>query len=190
MAKIIPFEKRSSKRPDSLITSTPWEFRRACWKSKYFIQMLKVHWNGLEYRQGNGRELPPHFVLRNGLAHTIHGIYVYRNNQDKMKEVYYLAGLVDCMINRTNPVMRTDLIRDIYKKIRDLKRILHINWYGPMDRVLFPIDIRFFNLLAYEKSLSRAETLKELYGLIRGGTDDMFQVLSAEYIFFTPNERS
>lgn len=190
MAKVIPFEKRLSKRPDSLITACPWEFRRACWKGTHFVQMLKVHWNGFECRQGNLRDMPPHVVLKNGLAHTIHGIYIYRHNQDKMKEVYYLAGLIDCMINRVNPVLRTDLIRDMYKKIRDLKRILHINWYGPMDRVLFPIDIRFFDHVTYEDSLSKAETLKELYELIRGGTDGMFRVLSSEYIFFTPNERS
>jgi hypothetical protein len=190
MAKVIKFEKRSPKEHDSLITSSPWEFRKAVWRDKHFIQVLKIHWNGFEYRRGNEKDVPPHFVLKNGLAHTIHGIYAHRNNKDKMKEVYFLAGLIDCMINRINPVLRTDLIRDMYKKIRDLKRVLNINWYGHMDRVLLPIDIRFFDHLKYENGLSEAATLKELYDLIMKGTDEMFHVLSSEYIFFTPNERS
>lgn len=189
MAKVIPFEKRSSNRPDSLITSSPWEFRRPCWKGTHFIQMLKSHLNDCP-RRGDGKDMPPHVVLRNGLAHTIRGIYTYRANRDRMMEVYYLAGLIDCMINRTNPVLRTDLIRDMYGKIRGLKRILHINWYGHMDRVLLPVDPRFFDHTAYENRLSGAGTLKELYDLIRGGTGDMFHILSSEYIFFTPSERS
>lgn len=190
MARVIPFKKSSSKGSDSLITSSPWEFRRAPWKGKHFVQMLKVYWDGFEYHPAEEKTIPPHYLLKNGLAHTIHGIYIYRNNPDKMKEVYYLAGLIDCMINRINPVLRTDLIRDIYKKIRDLKKNLNMNWYGRMDQVLFPIDIQFFDHFKYEEGLKKANTLKELYDLISRGTDEMFHVLSSEYIFFTPNERS
>jgi len=120
------------------------------------------------------------------MAYTIQGIYINRNNERNMREVYYLAGLMDCMINQINPLLRTDLIRDIYKKAMDLKRILNLNWYGQIDQVLFPIDIRFYNQLEYREALSRARTMKDLYGFIREGTDEMFDILSLEYIFYTP----
>jgi len=194
MAKIIPLKERLETVPDNLITLKPWEFRRADWETKHFIQMLRSQSAGLEkhrnevYKRGDKRiwHLPGHFALKGGMGYTIHSLYSYRNNEEKMREVYYLAGLIDCMINQVNPLLRTDLIRGIYKKIVTLKKILGANWYGPMDQVLFPIDSRFYNHLEYQETISSAKTMKEFYGLIRKGTEEMFDILSLEYIFYTP----
>ncbi len=188
MAKIIKFENKPAKGPDNLITSKPWEFRRADWNTRHFIQMRKSFWEEFENQHENEGKMPSHFILKGGMAHTIHGIYMYRNNAERMRDVYYLAGLIDCMINRINPLLRTDLIRDIYKKIGLLKKILNINWYGHLDRVLLPIDPGFFNHVQYEDSLSAAKTMKELYDLIRDGANNMFDILSSKYIFFAPGE--
>ena len=92
------------------------------------------------------------------------------------------------MINQINPILRTDLIRDMYKKIQDLKNNLKVNWYGHIDHVLFPIDVRFYNHQEYEDELSRSKSLKEIYNLIRKGTNEMFDILSTEYVFFTPGD--
>jgi hypothetical protein len=76
----------------------------------------------------------------------------------------------------------------MYSKITTLKRILEVNWYGPMDQVLFPIDPRFYDHKEYRERLSGTGTMKDLYRLIRQGTDEMFDILSSKYIFFTPGE--
>ena len=188
MARIIKFEKKTGKTPDNLITASPWEFRRSYWKGKYFIQVQRAHWNPSEHPEGKHPEIPPHDVLRGGMAHTIHGLYTQREDTKKMREVYYLAGLIDCMINRVNPILRTDLIRDMYNKIIRLKKALHTNWYGHIDHVLLPIDVRFFDQRSYELKLSGTWTMKELYDLIRQGTNEMFAILSREYIFFVPTK--
>ena len=187
MAEIIKFKKKPENVPDNLVTLKPWEFRRANWESKYFVQMLRSHWNRLERQWKEGAQIPSHFALKGGMAHTIQGIYAYRNNREKMKEVYYLAGLIDCMINQVNPILRTDSIGDIYRKVTTLKMILEINWYGHIDQVLFPIDNRFYNHLEYRDRLSRAGTMEELYHQIRDGIEEMFNILSSKYIFFTPS---
>jgi len=188
MGKVINFGKKPETIPDSLITSNPWEFRRAYWDSRYFIQILKTRWERIEIREEKSMKLPSHFLLKDSMADTIHGIYKYRNNIEKMKEVYYLAGLIDCMINQTNHLLRTDLVKGMYNKITTLKSILHINWYGHMDQVLLPIDVRFFNRDEYRDGLSEAGTMKKLYRIIREGTDKMFDILSSKYIFFTPGK--
>jgi hypothetical protein len=188
MAEIITFRKRANEGPGDLITAAPWEFRRAGWKSRFFIQMPKSSGERLFKGQENPQNLPPHFVLMGGMAHTIQGIYGFRQDREKMRAVYYLAGLIDCMINQVNPLLRTDLIRDIYKRITSLKKVLDVNWYGHMDQVLLPLDGRFFDLEKYRGGLYRAETMKGLYDLIREGTHEMFDVLAAQYIFFTPGE--
>jgi hypothetical protein len=194
MGEIIKLKEKDEGPPDNLIASEPWEFRRADWESKHFIQMLKSQSAKLEnhrkeiYQRGEKGvwHLPAHFTLRGGMAYTIQAIYTNRNNERKMREVYYLAGLIDCMINQVNPLLRTDLIRDMYKKVMALKNELNINWYGQLDQVLFPVDDHYYSAIAYRQTLSRARSMKELYHLIREGIDEMFDILSLEYVFYSP----
>ena len=196
MGKIIAFKDKKNGPPDNLIISKPWEFRRADWYSRHFIQMLRSQSTIFENHRKEIYEkgfkgiwhLPPHLVLKNGAAHTIQHLYGFRFNESKMRETYYLAGLIDGMINQVNPLLRTDLVRDLFNKIMTLKKILCVNWYGQIDQVLLPIDPQFFNHVQYRASLSKAMSMKEFYDLIREGMDKMFEIFSCQYIFFTPGK--
>ena len=193
MGKVIHFKDKGSP-PDNLITAKPFEFRAADWESGHFIQMLKSQSVALEKHRKEIQErgeagvhhLPPHYVLGGSMAYTIRSIFLCRSNEDKMREVYYLAGLMDCMINRVHPLLRTDNIGEMYKKIITLKTLLCANWYGSLDQVLFPLDIQFYDDGEYRDRLSCATNMKELYHLIREQTDEMFDILSLEYVFYTP----
>jgi hypothetical protein len=194
MGKVINFKESKGSTPDNLISSRPWEFRRADWQSGHFIQMLRSQSGVLEkhrkevYENGDGRvyHLPPHFVLSGSMAFTIQGLFRYRENEEKMRQVYYLAGLIDCMIHQVTPVLRTEAIKEMYRKITTLKALLGMNWYGSMDQVLFPLDAQFHEETEYRGSLARASTMKELYSLIKGGAEEMFEILSHEYTFYAP----
>lgn len=194
MGRVIDLEERRNRPPDNLISSKPMEFRRAMWDNSEFIMMLRPFSEGLERRRAiNFREgragvssLPPHHVLRGGMSHTVRGLYLNRESESAMKEVYYLAGLVDCMINQVSPLLRTDLIRDLYRKVLELKQALNVSWLGPIDQVLFPVDSQFYNFAEYRESLRRAQSLKELYEAIQEGVGDMFSILCANYVFYTP----
>ena len=191
MAKIIPFQRKPAS---TLITEKPLEFRRADWESAYFLQMLKSESEKLEQHRKEVHEaggsgvwhLPPHYVLRGGMECTIAGLYRNRENDEKMREAYYLAGLVDCMINQVNPLLRTGLIHELYQKVATLRSILRINWYGPIDQVLFPLDTHIYNEAEYRASLAAAREISELYQVIRKGTEEMFDILSLEYCFYVP----
>ncbi len=193
MGKVIHFKDKGVP-PDNLITAKPFVFRAADWESGHFIQMLKSHADDLEkhrkelFERGEAgvQQLPPHYVLGGSMAYTIRSIFLYRSNEEKMREVYYLAGLVDCMINRVHPLLRTENIAEMYKKIVTLKTLLSANWYGSLDQVLFPLDMHFYDDGEYRDRLSRATNMKELYHVIREQTDDMFDILSLEYVFYTP----
>lgn len=196
MAKILQFKEGAGSPPDNVITLKPWEFRVADWQSRDFIQMLKSQSAKLEahrkevYEKGlRVSQLPPHFPLRGSMAYTIQGIFSYRSNEPKMREVYYLAGLIDCMINRVTPLLRTEAIKEIYKKVMTLKAFLNMTWYSSFDQVLFPLDFQFFNEYEYRNMLSGATSVHELYRLIREGTDEMFDILALEYTFYTPARR-
>jgi hypothetical protein len=194
MGKVIKFKESKGSVPDNLITSRPWEFRRADWESGHFIQMLRSQSRVLEKHRkevhdtGDGRvyHLPPHFVLSGSMAFTIQGLFRYRENEEKMREVYYLAGLIDCMIHQVTPLLRTEAIKEMYGRITTLKALLGMNWYGSIDQVLLPIDSQFHSDTEYRGSLAKAPAMKELYRLIKEGTEEMFVILSHEYTFYTP----
>jgi len=195
MGDIIDFHPRQRTPPNDLICSRPFEFRRSDWVSAHFVQMLKSQSEKIQaqrediYRKGERgiRHLPPHFSLRGGLSQTIRCLYSCREDEERMCNVYYLVGLMDCMVNQVNPVLRTDLLRDMYKKVFHMKRELDIHWYGPLDQVLLPIDAQFHSERKYRSRLNQAETLKELYEVIRVGSEEMFDILSREYVFYCPN---
>ena len=194
MARIIDLEARRNRPPDNLITSRPLEFRRAGWDNTDFVIMLRSQSELLEKRRGeNLREgrpgvqsLPPHFVLRGSMAYTARGLYLHKENEETMRDVYYLAGLVDCMINQVSPLLRTNVIRAMYRKVSTLKQTLNVNWYGPIDQVLFPLDSRFFNFAEYRNALTNAGNLQQLYRAVREGIERMFAILAGEYVFYTP----
>jgi len=65
-----------------------------------------------------------------------------------------------------------------------------VNWYGPIDQVLFPLDIQFYNELEYRQVLTETKEMSLLYRVIREATDEMFDILSLEYCFYTPGRIS
>ena len=192
MGNIIHLRPDLDGPPGNLITSSPWEFRKAAWKTTCFVRMPKSQSAKLEreHKESHIRpssfNIPPHFSLEGSAAQTIRAMYAYRENEKKMREVYYLIGLMDCMINQVNPLLRTDLLRDMYKKVVIMKQDLNIRWYGPLDRVFLPVDSMLYNEPKYRSSLNSAHTMKELYQAIRNGTDEMFDVFSMEYVFYCP----
>ena len=198
MSKIIHLKEKRDTPPHNLLSSKPWEFRRADWENKYFLQILRSQSAKLEkhraevYQKRIQRisQLPIHFVLKGGMTYTIQGVFNYRNNEEKMREIYYLAGLMDGMINQISPLLRTDHIKDIYRKVLTLRKILNVNWYGHLDQVLFPIDTFLYNPVKYREKLSGATSMKDFYRIIREGTDEMFDILSLEYVFYTPGREA
>jgi hypothetical protein len=187
MAEIITLHKKPDVKQGDLITARPWEFRRAPWRSNHFIQVARADWHP-NNPESQRTITSPHYVLKGSLADTILGMYSHRNNADRMKEAYYLAGLIDCLVNQVNPLLRTFLINDIYKKISCLKELLNLNWYGHIDNVFLPLASSLYNREKYREGVTNSRTLKDLYTLIRKGTGEMFDILSQEYVFFTPGD--
>ncbi|RLB43422.1 MAG: hypothetical protein DRH12_03000 [Deltaproteobacteria bacterium] len=183
---------------DNLIVKQPFEFRRSGWQSSFFIEMTKKQSESLEQQHNllreQGREasiqLPPHHSLQGGVAGTIGALFAYRNDEAKMRDVYYLAGLVDCLINQVNPILRTAMLRDVFNKVHDLKNRLRVSWSSTLDHVLLPIDTVFFNEMEYRRNLATADTLKALYKTIEDGTQEMFDILSSEYVFYCPHRQT
>ena len=186
MGKVIDLKSRRKKPPEDLPASGPWRFQKALWRTSHFIQMRLSVAETLEPKPEGLTTLPPHFSLEGGMSFTIRSLYANRKDEIKMREIYYLIGLTDCMINQVHPILRTDLLWAMYKKVFSMKEALKVHWHGNLDQVLLPLDFEFYDDVSYRASLGKAETMKELYTAIREGTDEMFDILSLEYVFFSP----
>ncbi len=194
MGKILYLQPKSQDISDNLIISKPWEFRKPYWKTARFVQMSRSHSVDLECRirddydewKTNNMNVPAHISLTGGRADTIRSMYAFREDEGSMREIYYLAGLIDCMINQVNPILRTDILRSMYKMVFTIKKKFNIHWYGPLDQVLLPVDPKLYDVSKYRSLLNGAKTMKEIYQVIRKGTNIMFDIFSIEYVFYYP----
>ncbi len=191
MGKLIPFKKEGAIN-ENLITSTPMEFRRARWSTLHFVQMRRSLSERYEVEFLQSKEaaaIPPHFVLDKGLEYTISGLFSYRTQLERMREVYLLAAMVDLLINKVSPILRTDLIRGVYNRVFELKNRLNVFWAGTIQQVLLPIEPALYSEEDYRASLAMAKNLKDLLELVKEASEEMFLILSKEYVFYCPNPR-
>jgi hypothetical protein len=195
MAKIIPFED-GRKDDDNLICLKPLEFRRGDWLKGQVIQCLRQEAEKYQAHRrqalvGGHRHLsfvPEHFKLAGGSDYTVLGLYRWRRESLQTRELYRLAGLMECVVNSTSPVLRTDLLRSLYKTIMDLRRRLNMSWLGGSNQFLLPLHPHLYERARFFDKISHTHTLKDLYAVVDQETTVQFDQLAAEYVFYLPQQ--
>ena len=193
MGKIIPFFKDDTDT-SNIITAKPLQLRWADWKGGSPILVLKGDAAKFElHRQAviSGQHshisyVPNHISIKNGMESTLNALLRYREQPDKMLEIYFLAGLMECLITVPQPVLRTALIRSYYQKVFDLKNKLNVRWHSRASSFLFPIMAIHYSYAVFLKKLSEADTLKKLLKEIHRGVEEQFCILGREYVFYIP----
>ena len=193
MGKIIPFFKDDPTR-SNIITANPLQMRWADWEGGNSILVLKEDAVKFELHRRavlNGEHshisyVPNHISIKNGMESTLNALLRYKEQPDKMQEIYFLAGLMECLINVPQPVLRTALIRSYYQKVFDLKNKLNVRWHSRATSFLFPMRTTHYSHTDFHKKLSEADTLQKLLGEIRQGVEEQFFILGKEYVFYIP----
>ncbi len=193
MAKIIDFEN-GRKADDNLICRKPLEFRRGDWRQGQVLQCIRSEAEKYQSHRcqaiNNGHRhlsfVPEHFSLVNGCDYTVMGLYRWRESEEQAREFYRLAGLMECVVNSTSPLLRTDLLRSFYKTIIDLRRSLNFSWRGDSSQFLLPLHPHFYRRSHFFDQVLKADTLKVLYDTVNRETTVQFDLLAAEYVFYLP----
>ncbi|MEJ2363894.1 MAG: hypothetical protein P8017_04295 [Deltaproteobacteria bacterium] len=193
MAKIIDFED-SRKDDDNLICRKPLEFRRGDWRQGHILQCLKSEAEKYQDHRrqaiSNGhshiRFVPEHFSLVGGCDYTVMGLFRWRENEELAREFYRLAGLMECVVNSTSPLLRTDLLRSLYKTILELKKSLNFSWKGDSSQFLLPLHENLYRRSRFFDQILQANTLKALYKTLDREIGIQFDLLAAEYVFYLP----
>ncbi len=193
MAEIIDFRKKNGL-PSNIISSSTFHFRWADWDSGSPIQCTikeaeKYEKHRIETIQKGHQHIsfvPNHFTLTGGYYYTVRGIFTYRDDEPKALEVYLLAGLMECVVNSTAPILRTDLLRSVYNKILSLKDSLKIRWQGNINHFLLPIHPGFYGPGLFLSKLNTCQTLNDLYKTIKMETRKQYDIVKAQYVFYLP----
>lgn len=193
MARIIRFED-GRKDDDNLICRKPLEFRRGDWRQGHVLQCLRSE---AEKYQSHRKKVitdghshlsfvPEHFSLVGGCDYTVMGLFKMREQEEQARDFYRLAGLMECVVNSTSPLLRTDLLRGLYRTIMDLRRSLNFSWKGDSTQFLLPLHPHFYRRSYFFEQIHQADTLKVLYANVEQETRVQFDLLAAQYVFYLP----
>jgi hypothetical protein len=194
MAKIIQFEDGRKIINDNLICRKPLEFRRGDWDKGQVLQCLrdeaKKYQSHRRQALTNGhrhiRFVPESFSLVGGSHYTVMGLYRLRQQEKQARELYRLAGLMECVVNSSSPLLRTDLLRGVYKTIMTLRQDLDFSWKGDSSQFLLPLHPHLYQRSHFFAQLNQAGTIKALYDAVIRETGIQFDLLEAEYVFYLP----
>jgi hypothetical protein len=192
MADIIDLTSRF-KPENNLIAVSPLEFRKSEWLSGNAIMCTREESAKVEAQRRKSisqrppvRLVPNHVALDGGYHYTCLFLFRFRDDEKRMRRLYYLAGLMECVNKAPSPVLRTDLVRRFFKIIKEEREELNVAWKGNVTDFLLPIDPEHYDPWAFLDALSNAQSLKDLFDVIEKETNFQFDILSGNYVFYVP----
>lgn len=192
MADIIDLTSRLNP-VHNLIAVSPLEFRKGEWLSGSAILCTREESEKIESQRKKSipdRPLmtlvPNHRVLDGGYHYTCLWLFRLRDDEKRMRRLYRLAGLMECITSAPSPVLRTDLVRRFFKIINEEREKLGVSWKGNVRSFLLPLRIEHYDRAVFFEAVSSAPSLKELLDGIERETDSQFDILAANYVFYVP----
>ena len=194
MAELIDLTQRLPNL-DNLIVPAPLEWRRADWLTGFVMQCTREESKRFEvhrleaYRVEGHKHIgtvPNHFRLDGGYHFTVMGLFHHREDEAAMRQVYYLAGLMEAVTNAPSAILRTDLLRRVYQTIMEERERLGVIWRGHVRNFLLPLHADHYNSNLLFHRIGSAESLKDLYQQIQAETDAQFKILAQCYVFYLP----
>lgn len=195
MADVIDMTRRFQNL-ENLIARRPLEWRRGDWQAGYALMCTREESARFESHRQEALQVkghrhigcvPNHLKLDGGYHYTVLGLFRHRDDEAMMRRVYLLAGLMECVTGASSPILRTDLLRRIYKSILEERERLQILWRGNARHFLLPLYASHYNPNLFFHRIASAETLKDLYESIQAETDRQFDILSQFYVFYLPD---
>lgn len=194
MADVIDLSDKLPKK-SNLIASRPMEFRRADWHGGHILMCTReesalYEAHRIEAFRTPGHQhiafVPNHDILDGGYHFTVIGLYRFRDDESKMRRIYRLAGMMECVTNAPSAILRTDLLRRFYKSIIEERDELNMVWRGNVLHFLLPLAPRYYSPDIFLHRIANAESLKDLYAVIQTEANTQFDILAQYYVFYFP----
>jgi hypothetical protein len=190
MADIIDFSSRL-KSEKNLIAAAPLEFRIGGWLTVSAILCTREESAKLEAQRRKAASVsivPSHFRLDGGYHWTSLWLLRFRKDEQKMRRLYRLAGLMECVTKAPSPVLRTDLVRRFFKIINEEQEKLNVSWKGNAVEFLLPLLPEHYDMSVFREVVRNASSLKALLVGIEEEANCQFDVLAGCYVFYVPEK--
>ena len=191
MADIIDLSSRL-KPGGNLISASPLEFRKSEHPSGSAILCTREESAHLESQRKATPEkpltalFPESRTLDGGYHYTCLYLFRFREDESRMRRLYRLAGLMECVTGVPSPVLRTDLVRRFFKIINEERESLNVSWKGNVRSFLLPLRSEHYDQRVFLAAMSSAPSLKELLDGIESETGLQFDILAEKYVFYVP----
>lgn len=180
---------------EHVICDTPLRLRWGDWATPHIVQvhvgsaaLYEDHREEcLEKGLDPSGEMPPHLTLDGGMRGTALAMLRFRNDEKRLLDVAYLAGLMECLINIPSPILRTDLIRRVYQEIETLGQTLgRLTWKGQAGHFMLPVMEDAGNPHRLANALSGVDNLQDFFNTVRRISHERHQSLAKTYVIYYP----
>ena len=194
MSDIIKFPDKGLPGRDNVITTKPMRLRWGGWRSN---KILQVHVGAAavyeDFRQeciAQGRDpasqVPPAHELSGGLRETALALLRFRNSEQQQRRAYYLAALLEALITAPCAILRTDLIRRVYREVETLSEELGLRWSSHSGRLMLSLEQDAKDPDMMSKRLENIDNLSRFFEEIRDISDSRYQTLAKSYVLYYP----
>ncbi len=185
---------RSGPPPDNVITHRPLRLRWGDWRIPHVIQVhvqpaaAYEEQRAQDWQAGRplGSQMPPHFVLDDGIAETALALMRHRESEEALLEIGYLAALMEALLNTPCPILRTDLIRRVYQEVKRLSSKLGLRWGGRGRRFMLPLNQDAQDPHWFRHALAPLGNLQEFFATLREIAHQRYRQLAREYVLYYP----
>jgi hypothetical protein len=167
------------------------EFRIGGWLTVSAILCTREESAKLEAQRRKAASVsivPSHFRLDGGYHWTSLWLLRFRKDEQKMRRLYRLAGLMECVTKAPSPVLRTDLVRRFFKIINEEQEKLNVSWKGNAVEFLLPLLPEHYDMSVFREVVRNASSLKALLVGIEEEANCQFDVLAGCYVFYVPEK--
>lgn len=179
---------------DHIICQKPLRLRWGDWQTPHVIQVHVGSAAVYEDQRAEdlaagrplGHQMPAHFTLDGGMNETALALLRHRASEESLRQVSYLAGLMECLTNIPCAILRTDLIRRVYQEAQQLIREYNLNWRGRVGHFLLPVMEDAQDPKRLEKAVRDIDSLKDFFSTVRLITDQRHDALAKDFVFYFP----
>lgn len=182
---------------DNVITDQPMRLRWGLWRTGHVLQVglqaaaqyedfrTECHTSG---QDPSGR-MPPHFTLDADLRDTAMALLRFQDDPSAQEDVCYLCALMEALVHTPCAILRTDLIRRVYREVESLGKKLSLRWQAGDGHFLLPINEDAGDPNQFRRRVAPLDDLKAFFATLRALAQERYQKLATQYVFYFPRIR-
>ncbi len=180
---------------EHVICDRPLRLRWGDWRTQYILQVhvqsAAVYEDLRAECLAQGRDpsgqMPPGFTLDGGMHHTGMALLRFKDDEERLIEVGYLAALMEALVNTPCAILRTDLIRRVYQEVESMSARLGLRWSGRVGHFMLPLNEDAREPDAFARQVAPLDNLKDFFDTLKHIARSRHESLKKGYVLYYPH---